>query len=55
MHARIVEKSSLVDVDVETLVGTHLEGCLYAVDRERSLRIVRVDGSFHLGADLAQT
>ena len=55
MHARIVEERSLMDIDVEALVSTHLERCLHAVYRERSLRVVRVDCSLHLCADFAET
>ena len=55
VHARVVEKGCLVDVDIQAVVSAHLEGCLHSVHRIWSLRIVRVHCLRHLLCDLRET
>ena len=55
VHARIVEKGSLVDIDVKAAVSTHLERCLHTVHRVWSLRVISADGILHLSCNLRET
>ena len=37
VHARIVHQGSFMDIDVKTLVSTHLEGSLHCIVRPKGL------------------
>ena len=43
-----------MNIDIEAFGGLHLEGCLDACVRERSLRGIRSDCLFHVAADLGK-
>ena len=43
MHARIIHKSGLVDIDVQAVIRTHLERSLHRIVRPESLRGVSAD------------
>ena len=48
MHAGIVDESGLVDVYVQSLVRTELEGCLHSVYGERGLGIIAGESLFEM-------
>ena len=54
VHRGIVDTSGFVQVDVETVVGAHHQGCLHAAFPYRGLRGVLRHGGLHLAADFAQ-
>ena len=55
VHARIVEKGCLMDIDVKTLIRTHLERCLHTVHREWSLRVIAAYCLLHTSCNLGET
>ena len=55
MHAGIVDESGLVDVYVQSLVRSKLEGGLHAVYGERGLGIIAGESLFEMLLNLAET
>ena len=44
MHARVIDQSGFMDIDIDALVGFHLQGGLHAAGAERSLAVVAAQG-----------
>ena len=54
VHARVVDQSGFVQVDVEAVVGLHHQGRLHAGGREGSLRRVGRNGLLHQPPNLGE-
>ena len=54
VHARVVDKGSLVQVDVKPVVRFHHQSRLYAGSRERCLRRVGGNGLLHQSSDFGK-
>ena len=55
VHGGIVDAGGLMDVDIQSVLGLHLQGCLYAGGREDSHGgVVPVHGIVETGADLRE-
>lgn len=54
MHAGVVDEGCFVEVDIEAVIGAHLQGGLHAGLRERCLRGVGGDGLGHESLNLGE-